>query len=179
MITIATLLRDSGSDTTQSLWKFLEDQCDLTKIWGAPLPHLSWLTMDDCDVERVTSVLESLAKEVSPFPLHTAGLGLFTGAKPVLYLATMKTRKMIDLNQFIWQQTEGLCRTRNPYYAPDYWIPHITLAYEDLTGDNIACAVRDLINKPLEYQLRVDNLAILYKKDSDYGLITRFDFFGC
>lgn len=173
MITIASLLNDSASKNTQTLWKCLEEQCDLTKILGAPIPHLSWLTMDDCDLEGVSSVLESVSKEVSPFNFYTAGLGLFTGSKPVLYLAAIKNQKMVEIHQSIWLRTERYCQSRNHYYAPDSWIPHITLAYEDLSGENIACAIRDLINRPLNFEFMIDNMAVLFKKEKEYGVLSK------
>ena len=53
------------------------------------------------------------------------------------------------------------------YYSPKLWVPHITLALNDLNQDNLACAINKIAFEPIELFVRVDNLAIVQHEDDD------------
>jgi 2'-5' RNA ligase len=55
-------------------------------------------------------------------------------------------------------------------------MPHITIAYQDLNSDNLACAVKNLIYIPVELEIHVDQLALLYQNEKDTGVKGSFPF---
>jgi hypothetical protein len=52
-----------------------------------------------------------------------------------------------------------LGKSFNPYYEPESWQPHISLAMEDLTPETLATAVRAISMINLYWTLPIDNFA--------------------
>jgi len=76
----------------------------------------------------------------------------------------------------LWENAGPLASGLNKHYSPDLWMPHITIAYQDLVADNLACAVKNLIFKPVELEICVDQLALLYQNEEDTGVKGSFPF---
>ena len=176
MFAIATLLDPNSDLETRDFWQLLEKDCGLSGINTTPLPHFSWQGADDYQVGEVEQVLKDTARGLNPFVVRTAGLGLFTGPVPVLYLALVKTARLMEVHRTIWEAAGPLATGLNGHYSPDLWMPHITIAYLDLNADNLACAVKNLIFRPVELEIQVDQLALLYQIDEDTGVRSRFRF---
>jgi 2'-5' RNA ligase len=113
---------------------------------------------------------------MASFLIRTAGLGLFTGPVPVLYLALVKTDILMDLHRTLWESVGPLATDLNRLYSPDLWMPHITIAYQDLNGDNLACAMKNLVFTPVNLEIQVDQLALLYQNDEGTGVKSSFPF---
>ncbi len=176
MFAIATLL-DPNSDTqTREFWQLLEKDCGLAGINTTPLPHFSWQGAEDYPVSEVDQILTEATQQMDPFVTHTAGLGLFTGPVPVLYLALVKTKKLMDMHRSLWEKVGPLAIGLNRHYSPDFWMPHITIAYQDLNADNLACAVKNLIFTPVQLEIHVDQFALLYQNEQDTGVKGSFPF---
>jgi len=176
MFAIATLLDPYSDSLTRNFWQLLEKDCGLAGINTTPLPHFSWQGADDYSVDEVEQNLNEITSQLAPFSVRTAGLGLFTGSVPVLYLALVKTALLIEVHRTIWEMIGPLGTGLNRHYSPDLWMPHITIAYQDLTADNLACAVKNLIFVPVDLEIRVNQLALLYQIDSDTGVRSSFRF---
>ncbi len=176
MYAIATLL-DPDSDTqTREFWQLLEADCGLAGIHAAPLPHFSYQGAEDYQVDRVEKILKEIAGNMVPFTVRTAGLGLFTGSVPVLYLALVKTKTLMDIHRELWEKTGLLATDLNQRYSPERWMPHITVAYQDLDAEKLACAVKNLIFRPVELDIHVAQLALLYQINNDTGVKSYFPF---
>jgi 2'-5' RNA ligase len=176
MFAIATLLDPNADTQTREFWQLLEKDCGLAGINTTPLPHFSWQGADDYQVDEVEQVLRQTTGQLAPFKARTAGLGLFTGLVPVLYLALVKTETLMDVHRLLWEGIGPLATGLNRHYSPDLWMPHITIAYQDLNADNLACAVKNLIFKPIDLEIQVDQLALLYQLDKDTGVKSHFPF---
>jgi 2'-5' RNA ligase len=95
---------------------------------------------------------------------HVFGLGIFSGDRPVLYLPIVKSQAMIDLHNQIWERLGSLADRANGYYSPAFWLPHITLAINDLRRENLACALESVAFEPVELTISVDNLILVVQK---------------
>lgn len=173
---IASLLNPAADKTTHELWQWLEWDCGLKGIRLTPTPHFSWLGAEGYDHPRVPIILERFAAEMRPFRVKTAGLGVFTGPNPVLFLPLVKTREMLDIHEQLWRLITPYANQPNPYYDPHQWIPHITLANRDVTPENLACAVNGLLYQSIEFEILVDHLVLIYLIDREVGMVSRFDF---
>lgn len=178
MKTIASLLIRPADQATEEIWNWLEENCDLANIRLTPLPHFSWQSAEDYDTEKLHPVLESLASRYKPFKLSTSGLGIFSGESPVIYLAPIMTKKLMEMNKTIWRATHDYAISLNSFYLPDQWAPHISLTYKDTNADNLLCALRDLIFRPIKLEIMVDHIAFLYRYESDSGIISKYKFSG-
>ncbi len=177
MYAIISKLDPESSTTVNKHWRKLCDACGLTAIYNLPLPHLTWMVAEDLAVKKSTPIITQISENVTPLTLHTFGLGVFTGAKPVLYLPVVKSIEMISLHEKIWDQIFPLSKDQKLYYSPKLWAPHITLAINDLNEENLACAVNALAFDTIELFVRISNLAIARYEDKKSGdILEQFNF---
>ncbi len=176
MYAIASLLDPVSTQTVQDLWKRLEERCGLTGIKALPLPHFSWLGVQNYETERVESALKEISEEIQPFQVRVSGLGVFTGRLPVLYITVVKDDTLLNLHRVIWDRVYPDTVQANMYYDPGHWIPHITLALRESDINRMGCAIADMALMPVEFETNVNNIAILFQQNGLTGMKERFDF---
>jgi 2'-5' RNA ligase len=176
MFAIASILSAFPREKTKSLWTALELQCGLVGIQVAPLPHFSWQVAEYFEKEKVYQILSNFSRSITPFIVKTAGLGIFTGLDPVMYLPIVKSQKIFEIHAWLWEYLSPYANGVNPYYEVSEWIPHITLASNDATPQNLACAVADLSSMDLQFEILVNNFALIYKIGEESGIERQFGF---
>ncbi len=177
MYAIISALDQESSALVREIWQLLFDQCQLEGIFNFPTPHFSWFAADSLEVERVTPILRQIAAASDPIKVHTFGLGIFSGERPVLYLPVVKTQDLMDYHRNIWDQTQPYSENTRLYYSPVLWLPHITLAIKDLTLENLSCAVESVVGNPLFLTIRVENVMVVEQEGHEIGEnLIRFDF---
>ena len=174
MYAVISELDSKASQYVSGVWKDLCQACGLLAIFDVPTPHFSWLVAEEIDLERTSTILSQISRNVQSFTLHIFGLGIFTGEYPILYLPLVKSIEMINLHNSIWDQISPLCANLQYYYSPKLWVPHITLALKDLTKENIACAISAIAFDPIELYVHVENLAIARNEDEQEGKILEY-----
>jgi 2'-5' RNA ligase len=170
MFAIASLFKPAANHSTQKLWDTLEKNCGLSGIRTSPYPHFSWLSAEELKWNAIQTRLRRICASTQSFKVRTAGLGIFTGPRPILYLPLVKTLELMRLHERIWKAELKYLVQPNAYYAPGSWIPHITIAYGDLTLENLPCAITDILNNPLELDILVDNVSVIYRQDEEAGV---------
>jgi len=177
MYAIVSLLEPVIYRRVEALWKRLETVCGLKGIQITPYPHFSWLVADDFDSKPLKQALEKINSISQPFQVRCAGLGIFTGPDPVIYIQVVKNPEMKQLHQLLWENIHRHAINLSPYYTPDVWVPHITLGHTDITPKKLACAVVELGFEPFTWEMKVDNLAVVCQVGNEVGrLEDRFDF---
>jgi 2'-5' RNA ligase len=169
MYTIASLLDIESNNRVQDLWAILEKQCVLKGIRNTPLPHITWQASETYELDRVERYLAEFTQHHKPFNIRTTGLGIFTGEKIILYLAVVQSPRLSKVHKILWKDLENY-GSRHYYFAPDYWVPHITLANRDVNHQKIACALEELADKPLYFKVTVSSMAILYDNQGELGV---------
>lgn len=176
MYAIASLLDPAPAQIVRSLWERLDIHCGLSGVKAAPLPHFSWSVADEFQIEPVEQILAEMADRMEPFPIQAAGLGIFTGPKPVVYVALVKDDRMMALHRVLAERVRPFAEFSNNYYEPGYWIPHVTLALRETDPGRLGCAVADVAMEKMEFPILVDHLAILYVTNGVAGVKSRYDF---
>lgn len=177
MFAIVSLLDSETSLAVQRLWNDLETDCGLTGIRVTPYPHFSWHAATEYREDPIQHGLRSLAKELEPFTIRTTGLGVFTGSAPVIYIPIVKDLRLITLQQRIYEMGLPHAQKPNSYLTPELWIPHITLGIRDLTKEKLTCAIERLFIQDFNWEIRIDNFALVCQEDHQVGeLIKVFDF---
>jgi 2'-5' RNA ligase len=166
---IVSLLDSKHYELVKIIWQKLERNCGLHGMGTNPLPHFSWQAAENYPEPATETAIKSIAGRLRPFKVQVAGLGIFTGQKPVLYLALVKTEELAQVHKYIWQQVSKIATAPVPYYSPQNWVPHITLAWGDAQADSLACAIQMLASQPLDWQLEVNNLSIVGQLPSQAG----------
>jgi len=157
---IISKLDKQSAPIISELWQTLCRACGLSAIYNIPTPHFSWFVSEDISLDEMAAFMAQLVKKVAKFSTHTFGLGVFTGEKPVLYSPIVKSAEMFTLHEEIWEQAVPMSDCPNDYYSPKMWLPHVTLALDDLNQENLICAVNQLAFQPLAIDINVVNLVI-------------------
>ncbi|MFH1636534.1 MAG: 2'-5' RNA ligase family protein [Chloroflexota bacterium] len=176
---LVSLLDTEHNAKVESLWYALRDECGLKDFYVTPLPHFSWQVAEDYDWDELEGLLQSIAAEVKPFTIHTGGLALFTGANPVIYTPVVRTAELSRIHQMIWERLAPVSVGACPCYAPSFWMPHISLAYNDVTPETLNCILNRLAFQTYNWAIEVDNITLIYEPGGTLGTVKyQFDFGG-
>jgi 2'-5' RNA ligase len=166
---IVSILDEPHCALVESLWQELEEECGLTGIRVTPIPHFSWQLALDYDFRSLALVLKGLADAALPFTVRTTGLAMFTGPRPVLQIPLVRDAALSEFHRTVWYAVRGLSNTLSPLYAPEAWVPHITLAHSDVTQPALLCALERLVGSTFNWEIVVDNIALVYQLDGQVG----------
>lgn len=174
---LVSLLDKKHYALVEELWYELRDECGVQGIYVTPLPHFSWQVAEDYDWDVLESVLREIASEARPFTVNTAGLALFTGENPVVYIPAVRTRELSEFHEMIWEQLKPVSTGLIQYYAPPFWMPHISLAYQDVDPEKLRCLMDKLAFRIFNWSIEIDNLTLIYEPEGTIGSIRyQFDF---
>ncbi|WP_236709968.1 2'-5' RNA ligase family protein [Longilinea arvoryzae] len=137
--------------------------------------HLSWQGAASYDLEHARVAVRQTASITRAFKVNIAGIGIFTGKKPVLFLNVIKNRKLLELHEVLWDRLMDSAKDMNGFYSPVEWVPHITLTYGMLLPGDLSCAVAELMYEPFTAELEIDNLAFIFLQDGMVGIDSRFE----
>jgi 2'-5' RNA ligase len=124
----------------------------------------------------MTSLVEQLAHQATPFSLQASGLALFTGLHPVLYVPIVRSIELSHFHQRVWQAISHVGEGIPPYYEPNFWMSHITLAEHDLQVESLKQIMARLFTSELVWEMRIDNLAIIWDTGAQQELRSQFYF---
>lgn len=168
---LVSLLPEPFYSQVESTWQELERDFGLAGIRVTPFPHFSWQVVQDYDWERIADVLQDIARQTSPLPARATGLGLFTGERPVIYVPVVKSAALMRLHQLVWERTAQVSMGRLAYYAPETWMPHVSLAYEDVNQGNVGRVMERLSWQSFDWEMVVDNIALVYEPTGEVGTL--------
>jgi 2'-5' RNA ligase len=173
MFAIVSLLDTQADERVRAIHAQLMAECGLQGIRLFPYPHFSWLGGEWCHLEQVETITAQLAGAIAPLMVTTNGLGLFTGASPVVYIPVVKTAGMVEAQLKIWEEAHSYADKLHPYYAPEVWVPHITLALQDVKPGSLSCALERLSFQSNDMTIQVNNLALVFQDEDEIGRLGR------
>ena len=168
---LASLLPETYYQKVEDLWKELEEKHGVTGIKVTPYPHFSWQIAEDYDLEKLEKIVQEIASGTAPFKVQTGGIGIFTGPKPVIFISVVKSQVLMKLHAKIWEKANAAGRDISALYSPDTWMPHISLAYEDVDESNIAAVMDGLFFRSFSWEMTIDNIAFIYEPSGTVGQI--------
>ncbi|KAA3647101.1 MAG: 2'-5' RNA ligase family protein [Chloroflexi bacterium] len=174
---VVSILSELYYAQVEALWDLLEKECGLPTMQEGSIPHFSWQIADDYDADELHNDLQLLVKETGAFEVATNGLGVFTGDRLVIYLQVVKTPQLASMHQVLWKRTQPYSTDLSPLYAPNAWMPHITLASEDVDVNALECIMRKLGERELNWKMNVDNFSIVVQEEERGGYVhTKYKF---
>lgn len=172
MNALVSLLDHEHADEIRSIWWELESRFGVTTQYVKPFIHFSYhVVADEYDLHHLGPALDELSAKRSPFRVPTLGSGVFTGTEPVIFIAVTRTPELDKLHQALWNTCTPGYGVGLPYYAPEAWSPHVTLAQGPRAGEHLPDIMRFLEERDLEWDLKVDNLAVIEDGGKERGLI--------
>ncbi len=170
---VVSLLDKVHDRQVRELWALLEHNFGLTGIYAEPYPHISYHIAQGYD-EGLEQMLKHFASTKTTFRVRTSGLGIFSGEKPILYLPVIRSSSLNHFHQQLWSKLAKLAKEPNIYYQPSRWLPHITLAHGDLSHELLPKLMNFLSKQTFDWEINIDNLALVYTAAQDQGLQRRF-----
>jgi 2'-5' RNA ligase len=164
---IASLLNEPHKTRIETIWQELEEKCGLIGVRITPVPHFTYQVVETYDQPGLEAILKEITHASQPFTVQTTGLGIFTGETPVIYMPVIKNDLLLHFHKLLWDRTKHAAQGASPYYAPGLWVPHITLAYGDVTNFNLGCAMTELAFQDFNWEIVVDNLTFIGEFDSE------------
>lgn len=179
MYAVVSLLDERHYSLIQALWRELEAECGLAGVILTPMPHFSWDIAAEYDLKRLEAALADATRDAPPLTVRTTGLGLFTGESPVIFIPVIKDAALASFHQCIWNEIQPAAIGASPHYAPEAWVPHITLAYGDVDPHKLGCAMEKLAFQPFNWEIQIDHIALVFQHSGQVGrLQSRFAFGG-
>ena len=172
---IVTLLDNDHYRLIEDLWAELERRFSVHGVYITPYPHFSYHVAQDYDLELVESVLKRITSNTTTFKVRTSGLGIFTGASPVLYIPVVRSLELTQLHEELWQEIATASSGVQEYYHPEQWMPHITIGFGDINKDNLSQIIPFLAQRDFNWEITVNNIAVIYDTGTKQELKSRFE----
>lgn len=175
---VVSLLDDEHYALVEGLWAELEREFGVRGVYATPFPHFSYQVAQRYDLERAAAVLAETARAARPFKIRTAGLGIFNAAHPVLYVSVVRSPALSALHERLWEHLAPAGENLSPHYRPEMWVPHITLAQNNINYEQLCAVVGWLGGRSFHWESTVNNLSLIYDTGEQQGLRCRYDFGG-
>jgi 2'-5' RNA ligase len=172
---IVSLLEKDHNQLVEELWVELEREFSIHGVYVTPYPHFSYHVAQTYDMDKIEPVLERITSNITTFKVRTSGIGIFTGASLVLYIPVVRNLELTELHQELWEQISPSCSGALEYYHPDQWMPHITIGFGDISKDNLPQIIPFLAERNFNWEITVNNIALIYDTGTKQELKSRFD----
>jgi len=166
---LVSLLEKKYYTEVENLWNELEDRFGLRGIKVTPYPHFSWFVVEKFNSKMLEQKMQELSKKLKPFILKTAGIGIFTGESPVIYISIIKNEQLLTQHKMIYQELSGAVDGIVPFYSPNLWVPHISIGYTDITKENIGEVMEYLSFKNFHWEMKINNYGFIYEPTGSIG----------
>lgn len=171
---LAGLLDGTHTDRVHQIWDTLERACGLKSLDMPPYPHISFHGAYAYHLDELDRQVQEITREIEAFRINTTGLGVFSGKHPVVYLPVVANKTLLDIHRLLWEKTACFGNQVNRLYEPDSWVPHITVLHDEINADCLNCIFSQLIGIPLAWEIEINRLAVIYRKQGDYGLYQEY-----
>ena len=182
MHAIVSLLDKKHNELVRSLWAELKMECGLMGVDVTAFPHFSWQVADGYEDDGIEQTLNSLAEEIAPFEINVVGVGVFSGDSgvlPVIYIPGLREQVLNFNHRLIWNRLESCAVNPKELYHAYNWMPHITLAYKDVTKDKLGCAMKLLGYREINWKIPINNISHVYLNEGETGKLKyRFELEG-
>lgn len=176
MLGVVSLLDSHHDRQVKIIWDDLKRMFGVHPLHGKPFPHFSYHVASSYRLDALGAVLRDFAQRSGKFSVKTTGLGVFTGARPVVYVPVIRSPQLTELHRELWPEISKTAGGIMDYYYPNSWVPHITLAQGGLEAERLGEIIAFLNTHEYTWDVMVDNFAVLYDSGIEQSVKFRFDF---
>lgn len=128
MYAIIALLDKTSNDYIRTIWEELREKGFSHYAFEKENmePHLTLASLWEVNMPVVQQILGQLVDEFFPLELPFSAIGSFLG-QSIITLNPVKTPALVHLHSTLHQQLVEYLPVYS-LYAPQYWVPHVTLA---------------------------------------------------
>ena len=164
MIGVVSLLDDEH--------RLAYDRLDTGDVPRLAVPHLSYHLAGAYDWNGVAGGLEEIAAQSRPFDVVANAVAIFESIPAIVYLTVSQPEELRALQQRVFERFSPHARTPDDYYAPQKWVPHITIA-AGIDPEQATKLAQSLRSKKIDWRIRIDNLAFMSVDHGDYIISNR------
>jgi 2'-5' RNA ligase len=172
---IVTALDEPWRERVEEIWGELRAVFGLPSVGLARDPHVTYHVAEAYDRSAVESAIAAIATSHAAFGLETHGLGVFRGESTVLYLHVTPSPALRAIHATILRAVDGVAREPRPFYAPEAWVPHITLAAGGLSEEQLPEVMALLDRRDWRWQMQATNICYVPDAMSRTEPWLRFD----
>ena len=158
-IWIVSVLENKPYKDVKKIWKLFEKKYGSVGVQIFSHPHVTFQGGKSDNLRELKKGFQEIASKMKPFEIGVSGIAHFD--KKVIYLKVEKTNSLIELNKLINQFLKSHCTGLLEYFTPENWIPHITLAIDDLTEENFEKAWNQLKHSKIKFKQKLHNICIV------------------
>lgn len=134
-------------------------------------PPFEW-QLDDVPV--LEQALQAFADIRMPVPVTLQGFDAF--APRVIYINVLKTPELLTLQTDLMAYCETSLGIVHPVSQTRPFVPHITVAFRDLTNQDFRIAWSKYHNQQVEYEFTASQLTLLIHDGNRWNVSTEFPF---
>jgi 2'-5' RNA ligase len=158
-IGVLSILEDSSYKEVKRLWKLFETKYHSVGVQKFNYPNITFQGGTTSNLNQLRKDFKKLVLQIDPFEIGVNGIGHF--GKKTIFLNVKKSNELVVVNKIICDFLKIHCRELFELYLPKSWVPHITLAMDDLTSDNFESLWDELSSKKINFQQTLHNICIV------------------
>lgn len=174
MAGVVSVLDPRHYTLVEELWAELALDFGVRGVYATPFPHFSYHVAETYDSRLLEGVLARFCRARTPFRVRTAGLALFTGVRPVLYVPVVRDAALSRFHAALLDELAGAATGAQVYYNPDSWMPHITIGFGDLGPANLGPVVAALSGRSFDWESDIDNVTLIDSSGDEQTIHWRF-----
>jgi len=109
----------------------------------AVYPHITLAIYEEHYPAGLDALLPEFAHQISPLNLTLSSIGLFPGDEGTLFLAPTPSDRLTRASRLYHDITRDFRAACSPYYHPENWVPHCTLAHP-IAADSAAKVINEI-----------------------------------
>jgi len=134
-------------------------------------PNISFIPFQCENIELLKREFSANKFNIEPFEIEINGLGYFEYPSKVLFLKVIKSDELIHIHKVLTEMLLKHTDSINKYYTTDMWIPHITIAMDDLTDDNFIKFKEVLENEIFEFKQIITEIQLIQQCKGRFEII--------
>jgi len=172
---IALLPPDSMQDEVRQIQYDFRDRYSTQATLKSP-PHITLIPPFELSSDRLEPLqieLEKFAKTRSSFTINLSGFAAFPPR--VIYLNVVSNPILSRLYVDIAATLANNLDIHNPYASRPF-VPHMTVAFRDLTPENFKLAWSEFSDRQIDFEFEVINLTLLAHDHKKWNVLSNFSF---
>ena len=161
-----------------ALWERMEREFGVAASFPGALPHVSFHIAESYDMDTASSVLASIAWAQPEFVVETSGIGVFTGLERTIYIPVARNAELAALHTLICDRMRRAGMETAGYYLPARWLPHITIAQQNVLPAVMPALLGWLSEQDLSWRLPLTSLALAEATDDGATVFGSWAFRG-
>ena len=156
---VVSILDQHHYQVVENLWAEMRQRFGVGHPDVTAMPHFTYHVAEQYDEEKVSEILQEIAGQERPFSITASGIGIFPAPDPIVYVPVIRSPELNRLHAQLFPRLSAVAQNNNIYYAPDTWLPHITLGHIPLA--KLGSITQWLHQQTINWTITIDNFYLL------------------